>query len=410
VTGEPSAKGSDHQLRQYWTHGEGAAKIGWGTPGDFDRCVMHLGKYVTDPKGLCAEYHHGATGEWPAEHAAREHGKADALTAEELSFLDEMRVKHLPGQHNQQDHGHHGADLSDALDGLTVYTADEYFDDFGEEVYGERTSETGIAPRFFESGDIHLALDLEGEHHQVLAPVESPMMLRDLASDLRALLKTDVTRLDDEDGEPEDGIVDSFPGFSGVAAARYDTGDIRLTALDEGVELDISEAEAAELAGALDNVAEVWEREFGTADGKTARRVRRKHLPGLHDQSSHGRRRGSRVSGAVADAIRLTPEAAREMQRTMLADRPWTRGQKDALNGYSALDYLDINRVLRNPDTLDEDEDFADMRRDVEKQITTLQGALRPLPAPVTVTRMAHFSAYGITTKPPQAIKSLNTR
>lgn len=23
------------QLRQYWTHGEGALKIRWGTPGDF---------------------------------------------------------------------------------------------------------------------------------------------------------------------------------------------------------------------------------------------------------------------------------------------------------------------------------------------------------------------------------------
>lgn len=57
--------GSDRKLRTYWTRGEGAAKIGWGSGGDFKRCVSHLGKYVADPEGLCAEYHKAATGQWP---------------------------------------------------------------------------------------------------------------------------------------------------------------------------------------------------------------------------------------------------------------------------------------------------------------------------------------------------------
>lgn len=56
-------------LTQYWTHGTGAAKIAWGSPGDFDRCVAELGKHVRDPQGLCAEYHHKALGYWPATHA-----------------------------------------------------------------------------------------------------------------------------------------------------------------------------------------------------------------------------------------------------------------------------------------------------------------------------------------------------
>lgn len=55
------------RLREYWVHGEGAAKIRWGEPGDFSRCTMHLGKYVTDPKGLCADYHHEALGVWPGQ-------------------------------------------------------------------------------------------------------------------------------------------------------------------------------------------------------------------------------------------------------------------------------------------------------------------------------------------------------
>lgn len=59
--------GGSHNLRDYWVRGEGAAKIGWGTDGSFARCVAQLGKHVKNPQGLCAEYHHAATGEWPAE-------------------------------------------------------------------------------------------------------------------------------------------------------------------------------------------------------------------------------------------------------------------------------------------------------------------------------------------------------
>ena len=59
--------GSDRKLRAYWVRGEGAAKISWNVDGDFGRCVTHLGKYVKDPEGLCAEYHRAATGSWPGK-------------------------------------------------------------------------------------------------------------------------------------------------------------------------------------------------------------------------------------------------------------------------------------------------------------------------------------------------------
>jgi hypothetical protein len=62
------------RLRHYWAHGEGAAKVGWGTPGDFDRCVEHVGKYMRDPKGYCNLRHHEALGYYPATHAAMERG------------------------------------------------------------------------------------------------------------------------------------------------------------------------------------------------------------------------------------------------------------------------------------------------------------------------------------------------
>ena len=67
--------GDAERLRIYWAHGEGAAKIRWGTPGDFDRCVSHLRKHMPGPdlaEGYCNLLHHRALGIWPATHAKLE--------------------------------------------------------------------------------------------------------------------------------------------------------------------------------------------------------------------------------------------------------------------------------------------------------------------------------------------------
>ena len=63
------------RLMRYWANGVGAAKIGWGTDGDFDRCVLHLSKYVSPGvvKGLCANLHHRATGAWPGHAPGETH-------------------------------------------------------------------------------------------------------------------------------------------------------------------------------------------------------------------------------------------------------------------------------------------------------------------------------------------------
>ncbi|UVG34391.1 capsid maturation protease [Microbacterium phage Gazebo] len=56
------------RIRRYWTKGKGAAKIGWGTPGDFNRCRAQLAKYVQNPDwlaGLCANMHYEVLGVWP---------------------------------------------------------------------------------------------------------------------------------------------------------------------------------------------------------------------------------------------------------------------------------------------------------------------------------------------------------
>jgi hypothetical protein len=69
------------RLRKYWTKEEGALKIAWGVPGDFDRCRAQLGKYV-EPQylaGTCANLHKEALGVWPGQ----ENGGGHALDAAE---------------------------------------------------------------------------------------------------------------------------------------------------------------------------------------------------------------------------------------------------------------------------------------------------------------------------------------
>ena len=78
---DPSPDPGARRLRRYWTRGPGAAKIGWGTPGDFNRCVTNLREHVGEgAEGLCNIYHTSATGFPPGKH-----GK------ELLDRVDEMR-------------------------------------------------------------------------------------------------------------------------------------------------------------------------------------------------------------------------------------------------------------------------------------------------------------------------------
>ncbi len=55
---------STEKLMAYWAHGEGAAKIEWGTPGDHTRCTVELGKYVGPGivHGLCTNIQKRAIG------------------------------------------------------------------------------------------------------------------------------------------------------------------------------------------------------------------------------------------------------------------------------------------------------------------------------------------------------------
>ena len=98
VGGQVTNPGGTERLHEYWVHGEGAAKIAWGTPGDFDRCVRHLGKFIKDPQGYCNLAHHAALGIYPATHAKEMHAGRAELKASSVNNLPDSAFAYIePG-------------------------------------------------------------------------------------------------------------------------------------------------------------------------------------------------------------------------------------------------------------------------------------------------------------------------
>ena len=73
------------RLRDYWVRGEGAAKIGWGTPGDFNRCRVNVAEYVKPQylNGYCANRHYDALGFWPGRPVA---GETEKFAGEKMDL------------------------------------------------------------------------------------------------------------------------------------------------------------------------------------------------------------------------------------------------------------------------------------------------------------------------------------
>ena len=62
--------GNAETLRRYWSTGPGAAKIKWGTAGDYRRCTAALAKYMGGrARGYCALLHRRNTGVYPGSRA-----------------------------------------------------------------------------------------------------------------------------------------------------------------------------------------------------------------------------------------------------------------------------------------------------------------------------------------------------
>ena len=89
--------GSAERLHEYWVHGEGAAKIRWGTHGDFDRCTRQLEEHAhftpEQAHGYCNLAHHAALGYYPATHAKMEKGSHRMTTYTRSFALEDISVR-----------------------------------------------------------------------------------------------------------------------------------------------------------------------------------------------------------------------------------------------------------------------------------------------------------------------------
>ena len=94
------------RIHDYWVRGEGAAKIRWGTSGDFTRAVRFLRRFI-EPRFLnrtAAQWHHDALGYWPGQcgmpgdppcGAKRRRG-VPGVSADTTEFTQEIKLTNEP--------------------------------------------------------------------------------------------------------------------------------------------------------------------------------------------------------------------------------------------------------------------------------------------------------------------------
>jgi 2'-5' RNA ligase len=127
------------QLKRYWLTGEGAAKIGWGTPGSFDRCVSSLrDDFPQDPEGLCANLYHEATGKWPGQD--RGDSGADVHTGAMLALM--------PTVEDAARLALEGGEAADQLHLTLFYLGDAV--DWSEQQRGDLISRVAAAARYLK--------------------------------------------------------------------------------------------------------------------------------------------------------------------------------------------------------------------------------------------------------------------
>jgi hypothetical protein len=113
---DPSPNPGATKLRRYWTKGPGAAKIRWGSSGDYLRCVRHLAKYVTDPKGLCNVYHRAAVGAPPGKGHGGSKSMDEGVELKKDYSSDEREALGKRGQAFKNSNGEWSYPIADESD------------------------------------------------------------------------------------------------------------------------------------------------------------------------------------------------------------------------------------------------------------------------------------------------------
>lgn len=250
VADTPEDIQSVRRLRRWYVRGEGAARIMWGTPGSFRRCVAIAGKHMSpeNAKGYCALRYKEATGRWPG----RQRGDKKQMTLSEFNAA--LAVTLMEGKMSSVSTEavvdaakrllealvEEGVVVKGVTDDV-VEAVEEALEEAAESVEAEAESEEVVSDKDTDTEDADEEVEPVAE-----ADPESPAAEADDVSDESG----------EESPAPADSAVDDaddhVPAESG--GVPDDSGDVGVVSddgppvvdepVEPGVEIDMAEVEA----------------------------------------------------------------------------------------------------------------------------------------------------------------------
>lgn len=324
-------RGNAEQLRQYWAHGEGAAQIGWGSPGDFNRCVSlvseHMG--VEDAKGYCNLRHHEALGFYPATHAKMEGKTAEGKAHGRMRGSYEERIAQLE----------HGArnllarTLNVEQEDLAVLSVATYGHEAVLRAYGPGIDGDSYLIGYStdpESGDVELGEPQKVELSLVAEPDDD----------------RDAPKVVDDETVEEITVVQ--PTMDALSFA-------------EGVMRRLEEKSAHRV---MDRLASILDGMEGKRDLTAEQRKKKPTMPGSDDRFPIGDKEDLRAAiqsyGRTKDededkAKRWICRRARELDATNLLPDSWTASTKDAQSDDPKDPAVRDGQVEADDDTITKD-------------------------------------------------------
>lgn len=216
-----------------------------------------------------------------------------------------MTLRHLPGQHPQQSHAG-GLDF----DAMTRLYGDVY----------DEASVGDLSVVVFQGGDLGIFIDTDDDHRQPFLDGLEANSARDLADALQQASTVDIP--DDAERDPKYGLVDWIDVTDEVIVGWDHVGDVSIVLPDEGERVDVGADEAQDLAGALERMADRYDELDPVMERSNLR-----HLPGAHDQDSHGGGRHavrgmpakvwSKIHNVAGGRLEISAEAAMPGRATL---------------------------------------------------------------------------------------------
>lgn len=201
--GADQNRGGAEELREYWLTGQGGIEIGWGTPGDFSRCVVLLSEHMTPEraKGYCANRHKDATGMWPGDRDNKDVTTAVSDTKATPTAPGAKSYPQMPGTFEERQQDIHNA--------LCGQYADEVDYDGNPEVWIDVRGTW--EDRVLYGVQRWRSQTNETEHYLARYTVEDGVVLLGEREEVDLHIVPVLAEDDDEDEAPTFSVLDAYP-------------------------------------------------------------------------------------------------------------------------------------------------------------------------------------------------------